>query len=62
MINWLKIKCLQIIDTGDLVKKTDYNIKINDVEEKFNNNLMYPAQFYSNMWLVYHLLERVSFY
>ena len=30
-----KVHAIQTIDTSDLVKKTDYNTKINEIERKF---------------------------
>ena len=42
IMNWLKkVNAIQNIDTNDLVKNTDYNIKIGDIEKKIPDHDKY---------------------
>ena len=36
-----KVRAIQTTDTSNLVKNTDYNAKINEIERKIWNNIMH---------------------
>ena len=47
MMNWLlllkKVSAVQIIDSSDLLRKSEYNRKIDDIEKKIANHDIYVA-------------------